>query len=86
MTVTMIAISVCRSWPWSSTVMMDRRPPLTTTLKASSAPRWVVGRLASSQSRPMTELAQRCPRATGPRTTAMNGAPPMSVRLASRKR
>jgi hypothetical protein len=56
---------------------------------ASSVPRLrSVGRarLASSQSTAIERLAQRWPSATGPRTTAANGAPPMRVRLARRKR
>ena len=89
MTVTVRASSACRICPSSSIVMRERKPPATTKLMASSAPRLrneSLARLASSQSRAMVRLAQRCPSATGPRTTATNGAPPMRTRLARRKR
>jgi hypothetical protein len=89
MTVTVSASSTWRIWPSSSTVMRERNPPATTKLTASSAPRphkEGLTRLARSQSRAMVRLAQRCPSATGPRTTAANGAPPTQVRLARRKR
>jgi hypothetical protein len=69
--------------------MSERNAPATTKLVASSAPRLHSdsrARPASSQSTAIVRLAQRCPSATGPRTTARNGAPPMSVRLARRKR
>ena len=89
MTVTVRASSTWRICPSSSTVMRERKPPARTKLTASSAPRLhneSLARLTSSQSTAMVRLAQRCPSATGPRTTAANGAPPMRVRLARRKR
>ncbi len=89
MTVTVRASSTCRICPSSSMVMSERNPPATTKLTASSAPRLRsdgLARLASSQSRAIVRLAQRWPSATGPRTTATNGAPPRRVRLARRKR
>jgi hypothetical protein len=69
--------------------MMDRKPQATTMLTASSVPRLrteSLARLARSQSRPIVQLAARWPNATGPFTTATNGAPPTSTMLARRKR
>jgi hypothetical protein len=69
--------------------MMDRKPQATTKLRASRGPRLPTDSLARRpriQSRPIVELAARCPSATGFVTTAMNGASPTSTMLARRKR
>ena len=55
-------------------------------IERAQAPHESLARLASSQSSAIVRLAQRCPSATGPRTTATNGAPPISTMLARRKR
>ncbi len=76
-TVTVRASSTWRICPSSFTVMIDRKPQATTMPMASSAPRLrteSLALLARNQSRPIVELAARWPNATGPVTTAANGA------------
>ena len=87
MTVTIRASSICRIWPSSWIVMKERKTPARTKLTASSAPRLErePGPAGDQPEHAMVRLAQMWPRATGPRTTATNVAPPMRTRLARRK-